>query len=153
MPRSATRRADAPVTTGAMHGDRPQQRTVAAGRAASIAGSAANSVFALGSSAPRGGHRQRLPALDVSQLVVRDGVPPPPGSGGRTKGRTRYDDVFALLTADGQSVVIPREYKAAIQKASYTYARHHKAALGASKLRVLVLEDGTAAVFREAKKA
>lgn len=42
MPRSATRRADAPVTTGAMHGDRPQQRTVAAGRTASIAGSAAN---------------------------------------------------------------------------------------------------------------
>lgn len=160
MPKAATRKADEPVVTGAMHGDRAIHRTVPAGQSRANADTLpANSVFAFGGARAlyaepkgRGGKRFYLPQLDVSVLTVSTDLRPMRPQGGRLKGQTRYDDLFELLKKDGQSVAIPIRYKNAVQKAAQTYCKSRQAQLGQSRLRVLTVDGQTAGVFRMAAK-
>lgn len=89
MPKAATRQADKPIVTGAMHGDKPRQRTVPASQAEPSFNHQASSVFALAGAmsgkqaATRGGRRARLPQLDLSALEVRTDLHPARLPGGR----------------------------------------------------------------------
>ena len=67
----------------------------------------------------------RLPPIDVSKLQLRTNVPLPSPAAAQ-KGRTRYDDAFDLLTAEGYSVAYPRAYMGSLQQASRTYGKRHK---------------------------
>lgn len=159
MPKAATRQADKPIVTGAMHGDKPRQRTVPANQAEPLFNRQAESVFALAGAltgklgSNRGGRRARLPQLDLSALEVRTDLHPARLPGGHGKGLTRWDAVFAKLTADGQCIPVPMPYRAALGKAATAYAKNHREQLAGSRLRVLTIDRDTAGVFRVPAKA
>jgi hypothetical protein len=98
------------------------RRFVAAGTTAPPATTGASSVFASGRAAGTAAKRgtSRLPSLDIDALTVKKGVPLPLPLSAR--GTTKYDDLFAKLTADGDCIAgIPRRYKAALCKAAQVY--------------------------------
>lgn len=157
MPRAAARKTDAPITTGAMQGDKPIQRTVPASAAnGPFAGAA--SVFDAGKQAgatsKRGGRRPALPELDLSKLSVQHDRPMPTLLGRSAKGRTRYDGLFDRLTAEGMSVgSIPIEYRAALQKAVQGYLRARPALAKTTRLVVCTLSDTECGVWRVSRQA
>lgn len=160
MPRAPKRKADGPITTGAMQGDKPIHRTVPA-TAANSPLSGVNSVFAVAhkpaaaNAKPargRGGSVPRLPPLDVKALQVRTDVQPRMHGGYGSKGRTRYDAVFDMLTAPGQCVPCPAAYKAALAKAAQAYLKA-RPQLADVRLRVLAIDADTCGVWREVRAA
>lgn len=157
MPRAATRKADAPVTTGAMQGDTPIHRIVPA-KGAPSPFSAAASVFDAGQQAKpaskRGGKRQILPLLDPATLTVRSDLPMPSMTGCTAKGCTRYDHIFDSLTADGMSVTgIPIRYRQAIDKARQSYLQARPALAAVARLVVRKTSETECGVWRAAKVA
>lgn len=157
MPRAATRKADAPVTTGAMQGDKPIHRIVPA-KGAPSPFSAAASVFDAGQQAKpastRVGKRAILPQLDPATLTVQTDQPIPNMLGRKAKGHTRYDGIFDRLTADGMSVVgIPIAYRSALGKALQGYLRARPQLAKASHLMVRTVSETECGVWRVAKGA
>lgn len=147
---------DGPVATGAMRGEAPVQRTVPAkGAPSPFAGAA--SVFAAGSKASAAPKRDGrpvghvLPPLDIQQLKVRSGVPMPPHRAGQ-KGRTRYDGVFDLLQADGQSVPdIDVKYEKALRSALRAYLKARPQLAASSVYAVRITSGTTCGVWRSAR--
>lgn len=156
--KGATRPAktDAPVTTGAMRGDAPVQRTVPAKGAPSPFAGAASVFAAAGtaSAAPKRDGRHVghvLPPLDIKQLKVISGVPMPPRRAGQ-KGRTRYDGVFDMLQADGQAVLgIEVKYEKALRSALKAYLKARPQLAASSVYAVRITSSTTCGVWRAAR--
>lgn len=156
MPRAATRTATAPITTGAMQGERPTQRVVpATGNVFANAGSvfAANGQRPTQRNGTRGGSRVILPDLDMTTIQVRSDLAIPSTTrGDRSKGLTRYDAIFDQLVADGMSATgIPIRYRAAITKAMQTYLRGRPQLAATSRLAVRTIDGESCGVWRVPK--
>lgn len=156
MPRAPTRKADGPITTGAMQGDKPTQRIVPASSAPSTF-AAATSVFNAGKQAKQQARTtgrpagRSLPPLDPSQLQVRHDLQLP-GTKHIRRGHTKYDAVFSRLTADGISVTgIPIAYEKAIRSAVKPYMRARPELAAVSMFCVRIIDADTCGVWREAK--
>jgi len=66
---------------------------------------------------------QRLPELNVAELVtqIRSDLPVPTKFAAR--GQSRYDEIFDALRVPGQSLLLPREYLGAIKQAATKYSK------------------------------
>ncbi|HEY1395703.1 hypothetical protein [Roseateles sp.] len=64
----------------------------------------------------------RLPAIDVSTLVVETGVG---FAQPNRKGQSRWDEVFDLLTEPDMSTSMAKGYKSALKKAAAIYEQSH----------------------------
>ena len=94
-----------------------------------------------------GGRRDRLPPLDVAQLTVGKGTPPPTAQS--HKGATRHDAIFDLLTEDGQHVPnIPIAYRGAMSKAVQAYMAHRPELKAKSAILVRTVDSKTIGVWR-----
>ena len=71
-----------------------------------------------------GGPRPRLPALDLTQIQVRDGVPLPPSP--IEKGTTRWRPLLEKLDAVGKSATLPTAYKGSLSKAASDWAKANR---------------------------
>jgi hypothetical protein len=65
--------------------------------------------------------RNRLPELAVDELPVSTDRPVPLKP--TRKGESRYDKLLDRLATPGASVLLPRKYQAAVQKASMLYGK------------------------------
>lgn len=107
---------------------------------------AVSSVFAAGQQAKNNRGRRRQPALDVSALQVHDNLAPPTLP--QQRGRSKYDWIFAKLSADGMAVTgIPRSYYGGLTKACE--AARKRLAPG-SRYLVRTLDSTQLGVFRVA---
>lgn len=95
----------------------------------------------------RGVRRDRLPVIDVAQLKVATGAPPPVAQA--RKGATLHDPVFDLLTEDGQHVAgIPISYRGSMSKAVQVYMDHRPALKANSAILVRTIDSKTIGLWR-----
>lgn len=95
----------------------------------------------------RGGKRSVMPLIDLKSLKVVANAPLPERRICE-KGRTRYDGVFDMLTADGMAVKpIDINYMSALLKAAQVY-RANRPALAGSSFAVRRIDDTTCGVWR-----
>ena len=95
----------------------------------------------------RGGRRERLPVLDVAQLTVLKGAPPPVAQA--RKGATLHDPVFDLLAEDGQHIAgIPVSYRGSMSKAVQAYLDHRPELKAKSAILVRTIDTKTIGLWR-----
>ena len=104
-------------------------------------------LLAVKTSNARRARRERLPVLDVLQLKVATGAPPPVAQA--RKGATLHDKVFDLLTEDGQHVAdIPIGYRGSMSKAVQVYMDHRPALKAKSAILVRTIDAKTIGLWR-----
>lgn len=93
----------------------------------------------------RGGRRNALPPLDVSQVAVHVDIPLPTNA---TKpGQGRYVELFERLTEVGMSIQLPIVYRGAVGKATVTYCQRTRPG---RKLAVRTIDANTIGIWRTA---
>lgn len=102
--------------------------------------------------APTGVSRKHLPPLNMKTIQIGKVEMPPLRV--NQKGKTRYDDIFDSLTADGMSATgIPADYYGALLKATQSYLQYKPALSARIRLVVRKIEDGTIGVWRVKREA